>query len=370
MNQIVEFYKLSQSKYDSLESRDEDSLYFTTDTLRIYKGSIEYTKSCEIVNSLPDTSSGVFGKIYVNLQNNLPYVFNGSSYSQLIKRYTTSIDESSSDESVPTSKAVKNYVDNSNKSSVDNIEYDQSSISLKISKIDKSESTVGLTGLVNNPTYDKESRKITLPISGSESLVIELGKDCYVESGSYNYVTKSIDLVLTNGQTVSVPAADLVKEYTAKSTNSVTIEINSQGEISSSVKISSESGNILEVKDDGLYVKMDIPSIVRADCVNSSDANKTCLIKKTVVNPIVILDITIDVKTKSSSITCQLPDDVKPGSPVKLVTQRSNNPSGTSTFILFTIDTDGTLLLQMIDSSFDLEIGTYYCSLSYVLNTN
>lgn len=262
MNQIVEFYKLSQSKYDSLESRDEDSLYFTTDTLRIYKGSVEYTKSCEIVNSLPDTSSGVFGKIYVNLQDNLPYVFNGSSYSQLIKRYTTSIDESSSDESVPTSKAVKNYVDNSNKSSVDNIEYDQSSISLKISKIDKSESTLGLTGLVNNPTYDKESRKITLPISGLESLVIELGKDCYVESGSYNSVTKSIDLVLTNGQTVSVPAADLVKEYTAKSTNSVIIEINQQGEISSSVKISSESGNILEVKDDGLYAKPESTSLL------------------------------------------------------------------------------------------------------------
>lgn len=146
-------------------------------------------------------------------------------------------------------------------------------------------------------------------------------------------------------------------------------DLTNKPEIDTELNSSSNNSISNSAVSNGLNSKMDTPSIVRADCVNISESLKTCLIKKTVVNPIVILDVTIDIKAEYVRVSFQLPDDVKPASPVKLVTQRSNNPSGTSTFVLFTIDTDGTLLLEMVGDS-ELEIGTYCCSLSYVLNTN
>lgn len=59
----------------------------------------------------------------------------------------------------------------------------------------------------------------------------------------------------------------LVDIYTGKTTNSATVSIDSATkEVSVSVKISSESGNILEAKSDGLYVpETDIDTITEEE---------------------------------------------------------------------------------------------------------
>lgn len=40
MQQIVKFLSGSQAQYDSLEVKDENTLYFIIDTHRIYRGSL------------------------------------------------------------------------------------------------------------------------------------------------------------------------------------------------------------------------------------------------------------------------------------------------------------------------------------------
>ena len=40
MQQIVKFLSGTQAEYDSLEVKDENTLYFTIDTHRIYRGSL------------------------------------------------------------------------------------------------------------------------------------------------------------------------------------------------------------------------------------------------------------------------------------------------------------------------------------------
>lgn len=40
MQQIVKFLSGLQAEYDSLEVKDENTLYFTIDTHRIYRGSL------------------------------------------------------------------------------------------------------------------------------------------------------------------------------------------------------------------------------------------------------------------------------------------------------------------------------------------
>ena len=60
----------------------------------------------------------------------------------------------------------------------------------------------------------------------------------------------------------------LVDVYTAKETNSITVVISEDNEISADVKISAEEGNIIEVKEDGLFVSVEPTDITgKADKV-------------------------------------------------------------------------------------------------------
>lgn len=54
------------SEYDSLDSYDNNSIYFLTDTCQVFVGDAEYTKSCVIRPSRPDESEqGEEGRIYI-----------------------------------------------------------------------------------------------------------------------------------------------------------------------------------------------------------------------------------------------------------------------------------------------------------------
>ena len=41
----VKFAYGTKARYDALAPKDMDTLYFTTDTLQLFKGTTEYTKS-------------------------------------------------------------------------------------------------------------------------------------------------------------------------------------------------------------------------------------------------------------------------------------------------------------------------------------
>ena len=108
------------------------------------------------------------------------------------------------------------------------------------------------------PTYDQDSRTITLPYlaeDGSEAtLTVALGKDMVVTSGTYNAETKDIELTLTDGTVVKVPAAELVDVYTGTATATVTVTVGSNNVISAAVKLSTAEGNLLKSDENGLYV--------------------------------------------------------------------------------------------------------------------
>lgn len=113
-------------------------------------------------------------------------------------------------------------------------------------------------GSVKNPTYDAENRKITLPIlqadGTTQALEIALGKDMVVTSGAYNEETHEIELTLTDGSVIKIPAAELVDIYTGGATATVTIAVSSDNKITAAVKISTAEGNLLKSDENGLYV--------------------------------------------------------------------------------------------------------------------
>ncbi len=123
-------------------------------------------------------------------------------------------------------------------------------------------SDVALKGVVTVPTYDADSRTLTMPYVDADgtnkSVVMALGKDMVVKSGSYNSTTKKIVLTLTDDSTVEIPAEALVDIYTGKTTNSVIVSVSADNKISADVRISTKEGNtvqvVTEAGKEGIYV--------------------------------------------------------------------------------------------------------------------
>lgn len=258
----VSFSIGTSARYQEITTKDTDTLYFLTDTLQVFKGNSEYTKSCKLVTSLPNTSEGIQGIIYINTSDYTLHVFNGTSFVQITKGYATSISATPTNNDVPTTKAVADYVTNKIAdvvggvgTFVTDVTYYADTGSLSVAKGADPVITT-LAGVVNRPTYDSSTRKITLPVFGGDALVIELGKDAFVERGSYNSDTKTIDLVLTSGDEVIIPVGSLVDIYTGVATASTTVTVSSDNKISVDVKLSAKANNQIIIESDGLYVPL------------------------------------------------------------------------------------------------------------------
>lgn len=134
---------------------------------------------------------------------------------------------------------------------------------LTISKADGTSSDLAIAGVVTVPTYDADARKLTLPYhkadGTTDSVVMDLGKDAVVTSGVYNNETKEIELTLSTGGVVKVPAVDLVDVYTGGTSNSIATTVSADNVITSEVRISSNANNALTVRtvdgEEGLFVE-------------------------------------------------------------------------------------------------------------------
>lgn len=62
----VTFYALTQQAYDLIETPTETTVYFTTDTGRIYRGSVDVTGHVIVGTSIPEVAQAVQGKLYIN----------------------------------------------------------------------------------------------------------------------------------------------------------------------------------------------------------------------------------------------------------------------------------------------------------------
>lgn len=260
MNDVL-FYYGSKEKFDALPTKNADTLYFLTDTLQLFKGDEEYTKTVKLVSSLP-TSGQRQGIVYVNTSNFTAHVYDGTEFHRLSQPTVTEIPSTgATDENVPTTKAVADYVA-AKLGEIDNTEgcvtavtYTAATGTMGVTKDGTTTNTV-LSGVINNPTYDNTTRTITLPVFGGDALVIELGKDAVVSSGSYNADTETIDLVLTSGDPVSIPVTALIDIYTGIATASASVTVSSDNKISVNVKVSATANNQITLEEDGLYVPL------------------------------------------------------------------------------------------------------------------
>ena len=105
----VKFFILTSAQYAAIamEPKDDGTLYFVSDQNRIYKGTVPYSHPIELVDEFPAT--GLVGTLYVNTATKEGKAWNGSAWVTVQLAVSTTLDDS--DEAIPTSRAVKEYVD-------------------------------------------------------------------------------------------------------------------------------------------------------------------------------------------------------------------------------------------------------------------
>lgn len=257
----VSFYYGTKANYNSLETKSDDTLYFITDTLQLYKGTEEYTKSMQFVSQLPANGQAQQGVLYILASDFSAYRFTGSSYQKLFLGYVTEIPSvSPTNDNVPTTKAVADYVTSKIAAITGTAEGWVESVTYSNGVLTVVNSSAGhettLSGVAHDATYDAQNQKLTIPMFGQDALEINFSRLSAVSGGVYNPDTQNIELTLANGNVVEIPVGSLVDIYTGLGTLTTTTSVNENNQISVSVKVSATANNAITIESDGLYVPL------------------------------------------------------------------------------------------------------------------
>lgn len=112
---MLSWYVLTSSAFKSAVEANKvtsDMMIFTSDTHEIYRGTQAYTESTVLftgTNGAHPTSTAAVGKLYINSVTLEGWVYNGTSWTQVIKAVATTVNASDTTQAV-SGKAVADYV--------------------------------------------------------------------------------------------------------------------------------------------------------------------------------------------------------------------------------------------------------------------
>jgi len=262
----------TQAQYDALESKNPNFLYFTSDTAKLYKGNVDYTDNLIAVATVPAT--GVAGKIYFESTTGMVKAYVGGAWKIISYPVTQDIDSANASENkLASEKAIVDYVEEmvggdgvvAAVAQKMNAEDTPVPGTLEVTKGDGTTYDVALTGVANNPTWNAETRVLTIPVVGGTAVTANIGKDIFLDpTPGKNYFdseTKEIVLTLNNDPenptVIRIPASALYNDYTGASTNSGTVAIDATSHsISFNLNINSSTANALTLDANGLMVDL------------------------------------------------------------------------------------------------------------------
>ena len=121
----VTFYALNQAAYDGIGSKTATTLYFTTDTGRIYRGTVDVTNSVIVTASIPAAASAIKGKLYINSDTlEAKVTTDGASFIDLSPGYVTTGSmwaEVDNDAKFATIKCIKDTIQSAIDTKVDKV---------------------------------------------------------------------------------------------------------------------------------------------------------------------------------------------------------------------------------------------------------
>lgn len=279
---VVQFVLLTRAQFDAIDVKEARVLYFIKDTCELYRGSVNFSSAIVFHPDGERPARGAIGKLYINNSNKEGTTWDGSTWSVVIPAISSTVlDGQNNPVSNPVSgAAVKAYVDtvaaNTLAQCVTNITWDgtNKAIVYTVNNVDRS---VPVNKLATTLAYDAVTGVVSL--KDREDTVISsinIPLDNFVTGGAYDDSKKALVLNFKNGTTVEIPARDLVQLYHDLDSNTVDITIatdavTGENTIKADVKVSSQAGNALEVKADGLYVP---PTTTKMDKVGAGHTDE------------------------------------------------------------------------------------------------
>ena len=241
--------------------KDENDLYFLSDSREIYRGSTPFTDSVVMYNELPTTGYAT-NRLYINSTTLEGKIHNGTEWVTVIKPVDDTV---LADGVNPVSgKAVAAFVAaeiakvSTTGDIINALSWDSADHILTVTKGDKSSETITFDGLGVSLTYSAETGALQLVDASNNPIgdAISLDLERFVTAGEYDDANRAIILYFDAEKTesVSIPVGDLVDTYTAEGDGkalNLTVENNV---VKGSIKISTAAGNIITADENGLYV--------------------------------------------------------------------------------------------------------------------
>lgn len=259
----VNFVGGTQPLYNAIEHKDPNSLYFISDTQRIYKGDVDVTQNVIPVTVFP--KEGVLKKIYVHRNTLETRIFDEGKWKVIIPGFVSTLDEVNDDNNkdrLATLDAFKAYVDQVLTAKTANL-FNSVSFNPEDGKLkmrgegEDSIKFAQLKGVAHDATYDATNLQIRIPQYGKDDLVVDLPHDNFLSDAYYDAeysfeedgnVGPAIVLVVKTDNTpdgeekkIAIPAASMVNDYTAGKTNNIKVTINDNHKIKAQIIIDSET---------------------------------------------------------------------------------------------------------------------------------
>lgn len=78
----MNFVQLTQTIYNGLDTRDANTLYFCTDTNRIYLGTVLMSRPAQVVDTLPE-SGQILNTVYIKTTDGTIWYYDGTKYNKV-----------------------------------------------------------------------------------------------------------------------------------------------------------------------------------------------------------------------------------------------------------------------------------------------
>ncbi len=314
----------TQAAYDALQAKDENKLYFCTDSGKIYKGTVDFSNSVVFAATKPEKP--VVGKVYVLADTNTVEVYNGTAWTVVSYPTSTTISDASTNVQVASAKAVFDFVTEKiaevtgGANVVTAVAEGTEAGTFTYTTGDNQSHTVTLNGLAKKPTWDTTTRTLTIPVVGGDDVVVEIGKDIFVDpegDNSYHADTQEIWLTLNDAKktVIKIPSAGLVDIYTGGKTKSVQVAVSDGKVVSADVIVRPDVTdgenpftNALKIGETGLYVDLSAYATTTNLEAAKTELNKSIAAVKTTADA---NKSTLDTLTADETSTGSIKQQIK-----------------------------------------------------------
>jgi len=264
---MLNWYAIESTAYYAADtsSLSNENLYFLTDTHEIYRGAVPFTDAVVLYTGAKPASPAR-KKIYIDTATLKGEVYTGTEWVTVIKPVVSTVVTDGTDpvNSAAVIAYVQEQIQNVTGSDglVSGVTYDKGTVKMTVTMADGSSSNIVLESLGTQLAYDKATGLLQLKdVNGTVlGTGINLDLERYVKGATYDDTNKKIimwfddaESAETSTDKIEIPVGDLVDTYTAGNTATIAMTVTGN-QFTANVIASAAEGNVVELKEDGIYV--------------------------------------------------------------------------------------------------------------------